>query len=358
MPARIAAFDGVRGTAVLLILALHSGYGPHFLGGGLGIEIFFVLSGYLISTLLIQERERWGSVSLSSFYLRRIARLAPALVLTLVAAGMAYRLLPDGTFAAYAGAVAAVVTYTANIAVSLRWSNLDGLGHTWSLAEEEQFYLLWPVILMFLLRLRRQRWAIALVVLGVAASWASLVLHHGPSIDGIPQAYFRPDSRAGSLLLGGLLALVVRDLRVRRVLAAHLTGVLSLVALVGVIIAAGRTRLDFLNECVPLAALASMLLIGHLSQRETSVPARLFSVAPLRWVGQISYGAYLYSGLFNAATDRWMADWSTPAIALIRTLAAVALAAVSYYLVEQPIRVRAGAVIAQRRERLHALSAA
>jgi peptidoglycan/LPS O-acetylase OafA/YrhL len=334
------ALDGLRGVAIALVLTLHSGYGLHFLGGGLGVDVFFVLSGFLITTLLLDERRRSGRIDLRAFYVRRVARLYPALVLMIVAAVLSSATLPKHTLGGVLLAALAVLTYTANLVASVSAGGLDGLDHTWTLSLEEQFYLFWPAGLLLVARLRT-RTAVLVTLGATAASWASLVLWPGRSIGGIPQAYFRPDSRVGGLLLGCALAFVLTWVDAPRLAARRVVGIGSLAGLALVVVAAGHGSVDYLRECVPAASVFSAALIAHLVSGGESVVGRLLAWPPLRWLGVISYGTYLYSGLINSATANAVASWPLPAVALLRTGAAIVAATVSFGLVERPLRARA-----------------
>jgi len=239
--------DGVRGVAILTVLVYHLTWGigrdpldgslfPR--GGYLGVDIFFVLSGFLITTLLIQEWDRTGGISLRHFYARRALRLLPALALVLVAAAVVAVVAPavgyESSFLAPEttemrwSSIGVVLLYAANWASIYPPSTgftLGALGHTWSLAIEEQFYLVWPIALRFLLRRglgRRQIAALAGMGILVSAFVRALVWQ---STGSWIRAYVGSDVRADALLTGcavGLLAtagLLPRSRRGRQALA-------------------------------------------------------------------------------------------------------------------------------------------
>src|SRR4051812_8790504 len=164
--------DGLRAVAILAVIGFH--YGPTKVGGGyLGVDVFFVLSGFLITALLVQERENKGGISLPAFYLRRARRLLPALFIMLVAVAVYGAIYPHRPESAHLWRdIAAAVFYVANWVHGLGHSLETGLlAHTWSLSVEEQFYLLWPATLVILLARRASRRTIAIVVaIGIAAS--------------------------------------------------------------------------------------------------------------------------------------------------------------------------------------------
>jgi peptidoglycan/LPS O-acetylase OafA/YrhL len=346
----IRALDGLRGVAIALVLALHSGYGSHFLGGGLGVDMFFVLSGFLITSLLVDEFEKTGDVSLRSFYARRVLRLYPALLLMVVAAAVLHTQLPGHNWGTFFEAAAAILFYVANLVMAFTNGHaIDGLGHTWTLAMEEQFYIVWPFILLFFLRRNRRTWLPALAGLGIIVALVSLH-HNGPSRGGIPEAYFRPEARDIGLLIGCVTAFAVRDPRGHRIASVNAVPWVGVVVLAFAVVSSGRWSVQYLTESVPIACVGAALLIGGIAAQPHGIVARAFSWAPLCWLGLISYGVYVYSGLFNIVTDRAVATWAPWTVTLLRTGVAIAIAPVSYLLVEAPIRRRGRIWLARRGE--------
>ncbi len=213
--AHMPALDGLRGVAVAAVLAFHTG---HFGGGFLGVDLFFVLSGFLITALLVQERRASGTIDLRRFWARRARRLLPALLVVLVAVlGYAAVLAVPGELAGIRDDVLATLGYVAN------WEHVAGAGgdvspfavlspleHTWSLAIEEQFYLLWPLVVTAVLALAAgsRRWLLAVVAGLGAASAGAMAALHDPGGDPA-RAYFGTDTRALSILAGAGLALVM-----------------------------------------------------------------------------------------------------------------------------------------------------
>jgi len=347
----IDALDGLRGVAIALVLALHSGYGPHFLGGGLGVDVFFVLSGYLITSLLLNEYERTGRVSLRSFYLRRVFRLYPALLMMVLAAGVLYADLPGHTIFAWAKAAVVILLYVANFATAFshNGSLVDGLGHTWTLALEEQFYIVWPLVLIGSLR-SGKRW-IPYTLLALAAAVSIVSNHHdGPPIGGIPQAYFRPEAHDIGLVFGCAAALLLRHDWWRRVATRRAVGWSGAAVLVAAVVSAGHSHVAYLTESVPIGSLAVAVMIAGIVSNRAHPLNRLLAWSPLRWLGLISYGVYVYSGLFNTVTATGMESWSPAAQCVVRTSVALAVATVSYLALEKPIRQRGRAWLAHRRE--------
>src|SRR5215212_7179064 len=208
------SLDGVRGVAVLAVLAVHTNHlgGKSLLhGGSLGVDIFFVLSGFLITGLLIEEWSRSGTISLLDFYRRRALRLVPALALMLLALSCFARLALSPREAEQTlRAIPLAFLYMTDFAISLDGrAALGALRHTWSLAVEEQFYLLWPPLLLAALRARMSGRAIALLTLALAllVSLHRSTLWHGGAP--VTRTYYGIDTRADALLLGCVAAMAL-----------------------------------------------------------------------------------------------------------------------------------------------------
>jgi peptidoglycan/LPS O-acetylase OafA/YrhL len=284
---RLPALDGLRALAVVAVVVYHTWTGPAHGGGDVGVDVFFVLSGYLITSLLLAERERTGRIDLLAFYRRRALRLLPALgagvLLGLVLALMAGT---DMLGATAAQALAAVL-YVANWWDIGHAPNL--LSHTWSLSIEEQFYVLWPLLLWALLAVRGRRLA-----LGVALALSVAMLAERVVVTGSP-AYFRLDTRADALLIGCGTALLTSLGAFRAIRSATLeriavVGGVTLFALIELI--AKPADLPF--EVPTVIALAAAAVLVGVAGAPQGATARLLSLRPLSWLGQRSYGVYLY----------------------------------------------------------------
>ncbi|HEY8583702.1 MAG TPA: acyltransferase, partial [Capillimicrobium sp.] len=261
---RVAQLDGLRAAAVLAVMLQHSGWtGGH--GGLYGVDVFFVLSGFLITGVLLGEARSTGRISLRRFYARRWLRLFPALaVMVVVLTPIGPSLSAGQTWESWFGAAAAALTYTSNIVMLVTGElSLGVLDPTWSLAVEEQFYLLWPLALMGLLALRlRLRWTVA-IVLGFAAAGLSLFfLAYEPAVGpgsgtAVLGPLFRPDSRFGELLLGCALAMVLAG-RAGRAgplgrTADRVLGAGVIVAIAGLWLAVELHRQAYAGDGSPLA---------------------------------------------------------------------------------------------------------
>jgi peptidoglycan/LPS O-acetylase OafA/YrhL len=345
------ALDGVRAVAVLAVIAYHLGTRLH--GGFLGVDVFFVLSGYLITGLLLDERMRSGRISFARFWARRARRLLPAvLLLTAVVAVWTAHQGAVGTFAIRRGDLLSTIFYFANwhfIAVGQSYfAQFAGgasspLRHMWSLAIEEQFYLLWPFVILLLgLLVRRKPSALPVILLVAAIISAARMSMLYTTVDPT-RAYEGTDARACELLVGAALAalLTVRPalLADRRVRAGAAWGWPIVAALVGVAFFEITDHASFYYHGGALAfslVVACGLLIVEALPR--SPLARALSLRPVRWTGMISYGLYLW----HWPVIVWSADralsWSLRVKQLAEVGAMFAVAAASFYVLERPIR--------------------
>ena len=334
--------DGIRALAIMPVVGLHAFGWPR--NGSLGVDLFFVLSGFLITTLLLEERVATGTISFLSFYRRRAARLVPGLAVMLFAYAVA-------TGGAHGWAVLSGATYSTNIVTVLAggdaipWS----LAHLWSLAQEEQFYLVWPVVLVLLARVRSALFAWIIVLLTVGVILEKFILLATGA--GETRIYFGPDTHADPILVGCLAGVLFVNDRVA--VKIRFLGEFGLAAVVACVVLSQWTPL--LTHISPLRtafALASAILIYGVL--ESGAVTRLLGAAALVFVGRISYGLYLWHVPVLAATGAH-ADGGRPARAALAVCATFAVATTSFFLIEQPFRrrwrqrssVRAVAVVVQ-----------
>ncbi|MEA3056166.1 MAG: hypothetical protein QOD30_1598, partial [Actinomycetota bacterium] len=327
------ALDGVRAVSIALVLVFHLG-APWLPGGYLGVSVFFTLSGFLITSLLLSERERTGHIAIRAFYVRRLRRLLPASLLCLLgiavlAAGGAVAVRSD-----LRTGVLAAVFQVAN------WEHLLGhhsyadlflapspIDHFWSLAVEEQFYWLWPLVIAGLTAAaaRRSKRMVpgvlcgAFVLTGVGALVTARTL-------GGDAAYFASWARFSEILAGAALAAILAGREVPR-----RAGLLAAPCLVAVVVLAAVTpagRGWAYSGGLPLFAILSAgLLLGVSGDGRIT---RLLSREPLPWIGRVSYGLYLF---------HWPVFTILSSASVVEKLTiTVAITVVSYYVIERPIR--------------------
>ena len=320
------ALDGLRGIAVLLVVVGHLARGGaiDWLSGA-GVDIFFVLSGFLITALLLEELGRTGRLSLSAFYQRRARRLGPALVA--VVAFVAVTSLFVDHYANWA-LLGGALTWSANwVKIAQLHHGLAGgsdygtpLGHTWSLAVEEQFYLLWPLVLVALARLGR-RTMVVCTALGVAASAALAYLVDDPF-----QVYYGSGTRAMPLLVGCLLAMWLHGRAEGRSQAAG-----AGLALVWIVIITWTPPFQPTVAGHLVALLTAVVIWGIAQGRESS----FLDASWLRLVGQRSYALYLWHWPIYVLIGHTISG-SAWALALLGIPAAWAMTLLSWRFVERP----------------------
>ncbi len=341
--------DGLRAFAVTAVLVYHLG-ASWLPGGFLGVDVFLVISGFLITSLLLAERRTRGRIDLKRFWIRRALRLLPALFLMLLVVMTAMVVLHPGEVAGLRGALLASLAYVTNwyfvvaeVPYFAQFGRPSVLQHLWSLAVEEQFYLIWPPVLAIALMAVRRRAVVWAIVAAIAASTIAAWVMWQPFTDP-SRIYYSTDTRAVGLLAGVLLALVVPPVtrwarpgpRARGQL--DLLGVACLAAVLGAMLTLGDLdRLLYQGGflVVALATAGLVLVAAH--------PASRLGVAlgwaPLVWIGLRSYAIYLWHWpvimLTRPGVDVALDGWRLLALRLALIVGA---AMVSYRFVERPIR--------------------
>lgn len=363
----LPGLDGIRALAVLGVLLYHGDL-TWMRGGFLGVDVFFVLSGFLITTLIVEEYSRSGRIDFKRFYLARARRLLPALLLMLVIVGMLAAFVYRDSAATFrADAIASLFYVTNWWFIFSDASYFEAIGrppflqHLWSLAVEEQFYLLWPALVLILLRWRGRR-AVFSVALGAALAstlWmAFLAIANGYPQEADPsRAYFGSDSHIMGLLLGAALAMVWRPGRLSTRLTAGAKAVIVAVgaaALLGVLyffLFVGEYS-NFLYRGGFLALSAIVCVLIAAASHPGAPFGRILGSQPWRYIGQRSYGLYLYHWPIYVITRPDLdIPLDGPALLGLRLGLTFLVAEISYRYVEIPIRRGAiGAFITRWRE--------
>ncbi len=362
---RIPALDGIRAVGIGLVLLFHGGFS--WAGGGFfGVDVFFVLSGFLITGLLVSEFGQNGGIGLGRFWGHRVRRLVPALLALLVAVALYGAFLaPPDTLGQLRGDAIATLLYGNN------WHQVAGgqgyfaalntprpLLHTWSLSIEEQFYLVWPLVVLGILRFARSlRVLLAVTVVGAVASAVAMsVLFAGGA--GEARAYYGTDTRAQALLVGAALAVLlahplprrrasrvpttslVRDLRLPAAARAGLAaaGVAGLAVVAWMSVVDNSTTAWIYHGGFALVAVATAAVIASVALVPTGAVARTLSVRPVRYVGSISYGLYLWHWPIFVVLDHARTGLEGWPLFVVRLAVSFGVAVVSYHFLEMPIR--------------------
>ena len=362
---RIPALDGVRALGIVLVLFFHGGFS--WAGGGFfGVDVFFVLSGFLITGLLVSEYRQNGGIGLARFWGHRVRRLVPALLVML--AGVALYglfLAPSDTLGQLRGDALATLLYVNN------WHQVAGgqgyfaaldtpqpLLHTWSLSIEEQFYLIWPLVVLGILRWSRSlRTLLVVTVAGAIASAAAMAVLFGDG-SGETRAYYGTDTRAQALLIGAALAIVLAHplphRRAGQVPTASLVRPVALSAAArATLVAVGGAGLATVvvlsvvdssatawiyRGGFGVVALATAGVIACVALVPASPWARALSLRPVRYVGAISYGLYLFHWPIFVVVDHARTGLDGWALFALRVGLSFAVAAVSFRYLEMPVR--------------------
>ncbi len=345
------ALDGIRALAVYLVLAYHAGVDP-LAGGFLGVDVFFVLSGYLVTRVLTRDLDGEGRIRLGRFYARRMRRLLPAATVVLVTTAVVVVALdPPATWDDAESGIRAASVYVSNWFFAARATDYfaadvttNPVLHFWSLSVEEQFYLAWPLVLLAVHRAARvagtdrrsRRLVQGTVAAGAVASllWA----WHLAGTD-LSRAYYGTDTRAYQLLAGALLGLAPGILRRLAGSSAGRTAstALAVAAPIALVALASDLWSPDPIERGALATVGALLLIAAVEVAPTGLGGRLLGAAPIAYLGRISYGVYLWHWLVVLVLDR-ETDLSTVPTTAVTALVATAAAAASHHLLEQPVR--------------------
>jgi len=339
------ALDGIRALAVIAVMISHAF--PQYPGGGYGVDVFFCLSGFLITSLLLAEWQANGCVRLPLFWARRALRLLPALAGVLVVVGLyAAQWGPPSVRAETVGAIPAVVGYWANWRRALGHHSLGLFGPTWSLSVEEQFYVAWPLLLVLVITIARRPLPWLATIAGVGAL-ATLVDRVVLGVGGPGTSLLRlngADARADQLLIGCALAVVCTGLSPgalgwvgRGLTVLFIPATILLGCLVGVGATLWLTSTEMFSFGLTLVGLSSAVVIGHVALAPAGVASRVLALPPLRGIGRISYGLYLWHYPVFAFVALNFHTQSVAARVSAEFAAALGVALMSFVIIERPM---------------------
>lgn len=335
LPADVPSLDGMRAVCILMVCIAHSVRSPDlyaWLGhmGNYGVRIFFLISGFLITALLLREYARFGAISLKNFYMRRMIRICPAfygyvLVTILLSAAGIIKLMP--------GDLLHTLTYTMNYQMNPSWY----LTHTWSLSVEEQFYLLWPAAVLFVGPRRALKSALAVVLLapvirsatyyGVTLSQTEIPIVMGRNFQSVC------DALATGCLLAGLYDRLGASARYRRLQAAagYFPAVLGVLVLSALTYKLSAALYYIVGQS--LANIGSVLALDYVVRAPRTAAGWILNLPPLKAIGRWSYSIYLWQELFLAnGRARFDVPWP------LNIICVLAAALLSYYAIETPLR--------------------
>ncbi len=348
----LPALDGLRALAVIAVLLFHAG---HLDGGFLGVDLFFALSGFLITSLLLRDADR-GQLDLRAFWGRRFRRLLPAvfamiLIVTLLAWAFGSAATLDGVLTDGPWAVLYLANWHSIAQAGGYWESFEDPGmfdHLWSLAIEEQFYVLWPIVVLLVWRrsTRPARTLAQVTTVGIVASVAAMVLLFD---GGDPtRVYMGTDTRAASVLVGALAATAVArsaGVRVRRTLGAVRVDLLIAALCIGLlwswVTVDGASSSVLYRGGLLAHSSAAAVIVLLVASAPASRIGQVLGWAPLAFVGRLSYGLYLWHWPIYAWLSPERVGWSGAALTILRIAASAAAALLSLHLLEDPVRYRA-----------------
>ncbi|MGZ6927334.1 MAG: acyltransferase family protein [Acidimicrobiia bacterium] len=342
------ALDGLRALAVIAVMLFHAGVG-HTHAGFIGVDVFLVLSGFLITTLLWLEIGRTGRVAVKDFWMRRARRLLPALIVVLLAVAVYGAFVaPASETRGLRGDLLGSLFYVQNWRLVLsgqsyfaQFGSPSPLRHMWSLAIEEQWYLVWPLAFLGIVRITRaNQKLIAIVVLGLAGASALLMAALYDGSGDASRVYYGTDTRAQALLIGAALAILLARRRERPGPAAAVTTQLLGLAGIAYLVWVVTTRSDAWTRLYRGGFLLIALAAGALIAAATAPGPfrRLLALPPLPAIGLVSYGLYLWHWpVYVVLTPDRSGLHDTPLL-LLRLAATTVIAVASFVFVERPIR--------------------
>ncbi|EOQ23535.1 acyltransferase family protein [Bacillus cereus group sp. RP37] len=346
----MVGLDSLRGLAILGVILYHINFN-WMPGGFLGVTVFFVLSGYLITDILAIEWKRNKRIDLKKFWLSRARRLLPGMLVMLVITLAWITMFHSSLLEKMRGDSLAALFYVSNwwyiyhkLSYFDNFNQLSPLNHFWSLAVEEQFYVVWPFIISLgLYYIKKQSRMILLICLGVVASALAMAILYEPGADP-SRIYYGTDTRAFSLLIGAVLALVWPSNRLANKIipkARFILDVVGGIALIIILVMFWKTNQydPFLYKGgMVLLSIATALLVANLAHPSSRI-AQFLRFRPLRWIGIRSYGIYLWHyPILTLTTSKVNAGDFSLIRAILQFLLIILIAQISWKFIEKPIR--------------------
>jgi peptidoglycan/LPS O-acetylase OafA/YrhL len=342
--------DGLRAIAVLAVIAYHLNL-DWVPGGLLGVSMFFVLSGYLITDILLKQLGQKKTLDLKTFFIRRARRLLPAMFIMIAIVSLWLWISDSARLFALTGDIGSALLYISNwwlifhqVSYFESFGPASPFGHLWSLAVEEQFYLLWPLLLLAVIRFVPKRGQLALWTVAAAALSAGLMaLLYDPGTDP-SRVYYGTDTRAFALLIGAALAIVWPSWKLSESLSSRSRITLDTVGTIGLILIllmigrVGEYDSFLYRGGMVLLAIATAAVVAVLAHPASKL-SRIIGSKVLTWIGVRSYGIYLYHyPIIVLTTPTAESGEFNPVRALIQVLLTLVLAELSWRFVEEPIR--------------------
>lgn len=335
----IPSLDGLRAISIALVFASHVGFG-HMIPGGFGVTIFFFLSGYLITTLLTREWDRYGAIAQRAFYMRRLVRLGPPILLALL---VSYALLAaglvEGGFDVRVLLSQILFFYNYYVILVPTGETVKGLGVLWSLAVEEHFYLLWPTLFILICRHGIRVWTVV-VLLGLILGWRAIRYYFMGTAPDV--TYIATDTRFDSLLYGCLLALMAWRGTAQALFAPDIRAMTGWLAGAIIVLLFCLVYRDDGFRAVLRYSLQGLALMPIFFYAVTQPRFVLFQPLNWRWVrriGQWSFSIYLvHFVIINALIHNGFGQLGDPPLVALSLALSIGFAAGSYALVEKPFQ--------------------
>jgi len=337
----IPEFDGLRGVAILGVILFHAG-APFLKGGFIGVDIFFVLSGFLITSFLIKEFDKYDSINIKNFYVRRILRLIPALLFLLITYCFISFLLLSGE-AAKKNYIDALISffYLSNWARAFSIHPPDFLGHTWSLSIEEQFYMIWPIILLTMLRFRIKRHYIAIITSSIALLAWMLRIYLSVNSASAERIYNGLDTRADALMIGCTIGIAIYSglinenakKTIEKLLISLCPISIFCLSMLSIVARWDSPWMSYLGFTI--VEIMSSILVFDILINEQSVIRKFLLNVGFVWIGKISYSLYLWHYPIYRTMKAMKYDGFTTFI--VGTILTFIMSMFSYYVIEKPI---------------------